>query len=145
MLETSSTTLRRPAVRVWVGRLGGIVFGVLFAWLLAEVMLRLFFFSLPPRLQLVLNHVHKTPFTEGKLLPDPIWQSDREYLTITRPVRDHEQFGSAEVRFSVTTESLWGSRAAFRTRQELVDQHVDAIAVGDSFTFCFTDEADCWV
>ena len=145
MLETPLTTLRRSPVRVWAGRLSGIVFGVLFAWLLAEVLLRLFFFSLPPRLQLVLNHVHKTPFTESKLLPDPIWQSDREYLTITRPVRDHEQFGSAEVRFTVTTESLWGSRAAFRTRQELVDQHVDAVAVGDSFTFCFTDEDDCWV
>lgn len=130
---------------MWAGRLSGIVFGVLFAWLLAEILLRLFFFSLPPRMQLVLNHVHKTPFTESKLLPDPIWQPDREYLTITRPVRDQEQFGSADVRFTVTTETLWGSRAAFRTRQELVDRHVDAVAVGDSFTFCFTDEQDCWV
>jgi hypothetical protein len=115
------------------------------AWLLAEVLLRLFFFSLPPRLQLVLEHVHKTPFTESKLLPDPIWQSDREYLAISRPVKNHEQFGSAEVRFTVTTETLWGSRAAFRTRQELVDRHVDGVAVGDSFTFCFVDEDDCWV
>jgi hypothetical protein len=129
----------------WVGRLSGMVFGVLMAWLLAEVLLRLFFFSLPPRLQLVLNHVHKTPFTESKLLPDPIWQPDSEYLTITRPVTNHETFGSADVHFMVTTETLWGSRAAFRTRQELVDRHVDAVAVGDSFTFCFTDEQYCWV
>ncbi len=49
------------------------------------------------------------------------------------------------MHFTVTTETLWGSRAAFRTRQELVDRHVDAVAVGDSFTFCFTDENDCWV
>lgn len=120
-------------------------FGVLLAWLMAEVLLRLFFFSLPPRLQLVLDHVHKTPFTDSKLLPDPIWQSDREYLTITRPVTHQEQFGTADVHFMVTTETLWGSRAAFRTRQELVDRHVDAVAVGDSFTFCFTAENDCWV
>jgi hypothetical protein len=137
-------TARHPA-KVWVGRLGGVVFGVLMAWLMAEVLLRLFFFSLPPRLQLVLNHVHKTPFTESKLLPDPIWQPDSEYLTITRPVTNHETFGSADVHFMVTTETLWGSRAAFRTRQELVDRHVDAVAVGDSFTFCFTDEQYCWV
>jgi hypothetical protein len=137
-------TARHPA-RVWVGRLGGVVFGVLMAWLMAEVLLRLFFFSLPPRLQLVLNHVHKTPFTESKLLPDPIWQPDSEYLTITRPVTNHETFGSADVHFMVTTETLWDSRAAFRTRQELVDRHVDAVAVGDSFTFCFTDEQYCWV
>jgi hypothetical protein len=121
------------------------VLGVLFAWLLAEILLRLMFFSLPPRLQLVLDEVHKTPFTDSKLLPDPIWQPDRQYLTISRPVRDQTQFGNAEVRFTVTTETLWGSRAAFRTRQALVDQHVDAAAVGDSFTFCFTDIDDCWV
>ena len=75
----ASATTRHPAA-VWVGRLGGVVFGVLMAWLMAEVLLRLFFFSLPPRLQLVLNHVHKTPFTESKLLPDPIWQPDRALL-----------------------------------------------------------------
>jgi hypothetical protein len=120
-------------------------FGVLLAWLLLEILLRAFFFSLPPRLQLVLDDVHQTPFTDAKLLPDPIWQPDRDYLTITRPVTDFEQFGSAEVRFTVTTETLWDSRAAFRTRQAWVDRHVDGVAVGDSFTFCFVDAADCWV
>jgi hypothetical protein len=133
------------SARVWFGRLGGVAFGVLMAWLLAEVLLRLFFFSLPPRLQLVLSHVQETPFTVTKLMPDPIWQPDNEYLTITRPVTHHKTYGNADVHFMVTTETLWGSRAAFRTRQELVDRHVDAVAVGDSFTFCFTDEQDCWV
>jgi hypothetical protein len=135
---------RRPAA-IWIGRAGGILFGVLLAWLLAEVVLRLFFFSLPPRMQLVLDEVHKTPFTHSKLLPDPIWQSDTEYLMITRPVHDYTAFGTAEVRFKVSTETLWGSRVAFRTRQDLVDRYVDGVAVGDSFTFCFTEEDQCWV
>jgi hypothetical protein len=149
VLESTPTPIRtspaRHPVKVWGSRLGAILLGVLMAWLLAEVLLRLFFFSLPPRLQLVLDHVHKTPFTESKLLPDPIWQPDREYLIISRPVTNQVQFGSAEVRFTVTTETLWGSRAAFRTRQELVDRYVDGVAVGDSFTFCFVEEGDCWV
>lgn len=132
-------------LKTWLGRLAGIIFGLVMAWLLAEVMLRLLFFSLPPRVQLVLNRVHKTPFTDERLLPDPIWQSDTEYLTISRPVTDHEQFGSAEVRFTVNTETLWGSKAAFRTRQAAVDSLVDGVVVGDSFTFCFTDEDECWV
>jgi hypothetical protein len=140
-----TTAPQRSALKTWAGRLGGIVFGVLLAWLLAEVLLRVFFFSLPPKLQLVLNSVHKTPFTDARLLPDPIWQPDTKYLTITRPVTDQEQFGSAEVRFDVSTEALWGSRAAFRTQQALVDRHVDGVAVGDSFTFCFTATDDCWV
>jgi hypothetical protein len=146
--QTDSTAKKyvshRPVI-VWTGRIGGVLFGLSLAWLLAEILLRVFFFSLPPRLQLVLNHVHVTPFTDTKLMPDPIWESDIDYLTKTRAVQDREQFGSAEVRFIVNTESLWGSRVAFRTRQEQVNFHVDAIAVGDSFTFCFTDEDQCWV
>ncbi len=147
MTETLSPAPARhvsPA-RTWAGRLAGMAFGLLLAWLLVEVLIRLLFFSLPPRLQLVLQHVHKTPFTDSRLLPDPIWQPDIDYLTITRPVQNRVQFGSAEVRFTVSTEALWGSRLAFRTRQELVDRHVDGVAVGDSFTFCFTDDDDCWV
>lgn len=115
------------------------------AWLLLEVLLRVLFFSLPPRLQLVLEHVKLTPFGDTRLMPDPIWQADIDYLTIARPVQDYDQYGSAGVRFKVTTESLWGQRGAFRTTQAAVDRHVDGVAVGDSFTFCFTDEADCWV
>lgn len=150
-METSPTpTPATPSrklhpAKVWAGRLAGMVFGVLMAWLMAEVLLRLLFFSLPPRLQLVLNQVHKTPFTSSKLLPDPIWQPDTEYLTINRPVHHYKQYGTAEVGFMVDTETLWGSRPAFRTRQALVDRYVDAVAVGDSFTFCFTDEDRCWV
>ena len=136
---------RHSSTRLWLGRLLGIAFGVALAWLLAEVLLRVLFFALPPRLQLVLGPVRVTPFSERGLLPDPVWQPDIDYLTIARPVTNYEQFGSAEVRFTVTTEQLWTMRGAFRTRQELVDRYVDGVVVGDSFAFCFTDAADCWV
>lgn len=139
-----TSTARRRLAR-WTGRLGGILLGLLMAWLLLEILLRLLFFSLPPRVQLVLDDVRVTPFTDRKMLPDPIWQPDRDYLTIARAVHEYAQYGNAEVHFTVSTESLWGSRAAFRTQQAQVDRYVDAVAVGDSFTFCFTDAADCWV
>ena len=125
--------------------MAGIVFGLALAWLLVEVLLRALFFALPPRLQLVLEPVRVTPFSARRLLPDPIWQPDIDYLTIARPVTDFEQFGTAEVRFTVTTEQLWNQRGAFRTRQELVDRYVDGVVVGDSFAFCFTDADECWV
>ncbi len=143
MTDTSPNPVS-PA-RLWLGRLFGIAFGIALAWLLAEVLLRVLFFALPPRLQLVLEPVRVTPFSERGLLPDPIWQPDIDYLTIARPVTDYEQFGSAEVRFTVTTEQLWTMRGAFRTRQALVDRYVDGVVVGDSFAFCFTDADDCWV
>ncbi|NLE50527.1 MAG: hypothetical protein GX613_03915, partial [Chloroflexi bacterium] len=125
MTDTSPNPVS-PA-RLWLGRLFGIAFGIALAWLLAEVLLRVLFFALPPRLQLVLEPVRVTPFSERGLLPDPIWQPDIDYLTIARPVTDYEQFGSAEVRFTVTTEQLWTMRGAFRTRQALVDRYVDGV------------------
>ena len=138
-------TTRRARLKTWTARLFGIVFGLALAWLVLEIGLRLAFFSLPPRQQLILTHVRQHPFTDARMLPDPIWQSDTDYLTINRAVTDYDQFGSAEVHFTVDTEALWGGRVAFRTRQELVDRYVDAVAVGDSFTFCFTELEDCWV
>jgi hypothetical protein len=144
-VQESPTPKNVPFRRKWIGRLAGIVFMIVFTWLLLEVLLRLFFFSLPPRLQLVLSHVHTTPFSDSRLMPDSIWQSDIDFLTIARPVQNYVQYGSADVHFTVSTESLWGMRGAFRTRRDLVDRYVDGVALGDSFTFCFTDESDCWV
>lgn len=143
-VNTPVAPIHRPA-RFWAERLAGILFSLFLTWMILEMLLRVLFFYLPPRLQLVLERVHITPFSEQWLMPDPIWHSDIDYLTIARPVTNFEQYGSADVHFNVTTETLWGSRVAFRTRQELVDRHVDAVAVGDSFTFCFTEEKDCWV
>lgn len=149
--ETTSTPAplaeasRRSPLRTWGSRLAAMAIGLLMAWLLVEVLLRVLFFSLPPRLQLVLDEVKITPFSDTRLMPDPIWQPDIDFLTIARPVEGYEQYGSADVHFRVDTESLWGLRGAFRTRQALVDRYVDGVAVGDSFTFCFTDEDACWV
>ncbi len=148
---TSSSSKAQSVLKTWTGRLLGIVFGVGMAWLLVEVLLRVFFFSLPPRLQLILNDVHTTPFSNETLMPAPIWEPDTKYQTHTRPVRDHKQFGSAAVRFHVTTYAFedWpgvDTRVAFRLDHPTqYHNYIDAVAVGDSFTFCFTDLHDCWV
>ncbi len=147
MTETMPTPAptATPFWRAWGKRLARVGFSVAFTWLLVEVLLRVLFPYLPQDFQLVLQHVHKNPFNNETLLPPPVWQPDTRYLTISRPVQNYDQIVNGEVRFTVNTESLWGARAAFRTRQELVDRHVDGVAVGDSFTFCFTEEQDCWV
>ncbi len=142
---TPTPSPAQSALRLWGWRLARIVFSVAFTWLLVEILLRALFAYLPQDFQLILQHVHKHPFTDETLLPPPVWQPDTRYLTISRPVQNYDQVINGEVRFTVNTEPLWGSRAAFRTRQELVDQHVDGVALGDSFTFCFTEETDCWV
>mgnify|MGYP005833500775 CR=1 FL=1 len=59
---------RRPAL--WTARVGTILLGVVLAWLVVEIALRVFFLFLPPRLQLVLQTLHKTPFSDERLIPD---------------------------------------------------------------------------
>ncbi len=142
---TVPTSQAKSLARRWGVGLARVGFSVAFTWLLVEILLRVFFAYLPQDFQLVLQHVRKHPFTDETLLPPPVWQPDTRYLTITRPVQNYEQVISGGVRFTVNTETLWGSRVAFRTRQALVDRYVDGVALGDSFTFCFTQEEDCWV
>lgn len=75
----------------------------------------------------------------------PAWQQNRDHWYILRPNIDNElQYGSPTVSFTVSTIELWdGGGVGFRT--DPVDYFVDAVVVGDSFGFCFTERADCWV
>jgi hypothetical protein len=129
----------------WLGRFTAMCFGLSLAWLIAEIALRVFYFTLPTPMQEVLRNVHQTPFTDETILPPPVWQPDIDYLQINRPVTNYVHYGSPQVKFTVNTETLWGSRVGFRTTQSQVDHYVDGVAIGDSFTFCFTDEEDCWI
>lgn len=128
-----------------VKRLGAGLFGVLFAILIVEIAVRLLFGSLPTGLQTVLRFVRVTPFTDQRLAPLPLYEGDRDYQTIMRPgARDELQVGSMNVSFLVSTYGWWGGRVGFRSPQPETGR-VDAVALGDSFTACIVDLADCWV
>jgi len=117
-------------------------------WLLAvaialELGLRLFVEALPPRLQEVTYTVVRgVPFPERW---DRAWVRNPDHYFIVKPgLVNAPQFGSPQVRFHVSTIELWpGGGIGFRNRP--VDYFVDAVVVGDSFAFCFTERADCWV
>ncbi len=110
---------------------------------LLEVSLRSFTNILPPRLQEVAYTViNGTPFAQEW---DTAWVRNREHYFIVKPdLVDSLQYGSPSVSFNLNTIELWdGGGIGFRNRP--VDYFVDAVVVGDSFTFCFTERADCWV
>ncbi|MCY3798080.1 MAG: hypothetical protein OXG84_09745 [Chloroflexi bacterium] len=117
-------------------------------WLIAvaillEMGLRLFVAALPPRLQEVTHIVMRgVPFPESW---DRAWTRNPDHYFILKPgLVNALQFGSPKVRFHVSTIELWsGGGIGFRTRP--VSYFVDAVVVGDSFAFCFTERADCWV
>ena len=110
---------------------------------LLEGGLRLFPTVLPPRLQeIAYTVINGTPFAQEW---DTAWVRNREHYFIVKPGLENAlQYGSPSVSFRVTTIELWeGGGIGFRNRP--VDYFVDAVVVGDSFTFCFTERADCWV
>lgn len=80
----------------------------------------------------------------------PAWRENSDHYYTLRPnISDALQYGSPSVSFRLTTHKLWDDGLApdegigFRTAP--VDFRVDAVVVGDSFGFCFTEQADCWV
>lgn len=110
---------------------------------LLEIGLRLLPSVLPPHLQEVAYTViNGTPFAEEW---DTAWVRNREHYFIVKPNLENSlQYGSPSVSFRLNTIELWdGGGIGFRNRP--VNYFVDAVVVGDSFTFCFTEREDCWV
>jgi hypothetical protein len=127
-----------------ISRATAIIFGLLLALILIESMIRLLYPSLPMGLQIALRSVHVTPFSNQPLAPDPLWQSDGDYMTIVRPGAVNSlQAGSPTVTFHVSSYAWWGGRVGFRSPQPQ-DGRVEAVALGDSHTFCFTEIEQCW-
>src|SRR5258708_198406 len=132
-------------VRGVLARLAVAALGLLFALLIVEIAVRLLYTSLPMNLQIALRDVRQSPFTDQRLAPPPLWQADKDYQTIVRPgAVDSLQVGSSSVTFHVNSYAWWGGRVGFRSPQP-TDGVVDAVALGDSFTFCFTEVEACWV
>jgi len=122
-----------------------VLFGLFLALIVIEVGVRLAYGALPQNLQIILRDVRVTPFTDVRIVPPAIWQSDNDYQTVTRPnLQNVSASGSPEITFPVTTYSWFGGRVGFRSPQP-TDGRLDAAVLGDSFSFCFTDNAGCWV
>lgn len=122
--------------------------GIVALWLLAivallELGLRALRPALPPRLQEMVNiAVTGSPFAETW---DRAWIRNPDHYFILKPgLVNAPQFGTPRLKFHVSTIELWpGGGVGFRNRP--VDYFVDAVVLGDSFAFCFTERDDCWV
>ncbi|MCU0475910.1 MAG: hypothetical protein MUC99_07340 [Anaerolineae bacterium] len=80
----------------------------------------------------------------------PAWRENRDHYYTLRPnLTDVVQYGSPTVSFRLTTHKLWDDGLppdeGIGFRSPPVDYRVDAVVTGDSFAFCFTEQADCWV
>lgn len=116
---------------------------LLIVFVLLEVLLRISASALPGNIGAAARWVTTgQPFAEQWT---PAWQQNRDHFWALRPGLDNVlQYGSPTVSFRMSTVELWqGAGIGFRT--DPVDFFVDAVAIGDSFTMCFTERPDCWV
>ena len=122
--------------------------GIIALWLLAiivllEAGLRVLRPALPPRLQEMVNIAAMgSPFAEPW---ERAWIRNPDHYFILKPgLQNEPQYGTPRLKFHVSTIELWpGGGVGFRNRP--VNYFVDAVVLGDSFTFCFTERSDCWV
>lgn len=124
--------------------------GIGLAWLMLELLMRVAFPLFPYTIQAALREVRRTPFTEERILPQQIWQEDIHYQFVSRSnVNNEYQFPDPRVGFYVTTKN-WldpNSHVGFRVPSADWEPRwpIDAVIVGDSFSFCYTEYPDCWV
>lgn len=115
---------------------------------LLELVLRVAAPHLPGQIGVVARYVTTgQPFSEAWT---PAWRENRDHFYALRPgIENALQYGSPSVSFRLTTHKLWDDGLppdegiGFRTAP--VDFAPDVVVVGDSFGFCFTEQADCWV
>lgn len=120
-----------------------VLFGLLAAWLLLEVMLRVGFDALPSDAQAAIENVRVVPWRDDRIVPVPPWTADTDYQTILTPDLTNYRVGRGESLFHIDSISLWGARVGLRTNPP--QWPVDIAAIGDSFTVCWTEFDDCWV
>lgn len=150
MMQKKPTQTKSGKIAGWAGRILAILLGLLAGWLLLELLIRLTFPVLPYPIQVLLRYTYKTPFSQEFILPEQIWQEDSDFQFISRNhVDNSRQFPDPRISFTVTTKN-WvddNSQVGFRVPDAAWEPRwpVDVLAVGDSFTFCYTEYPDCWL
>jgi len=141
-----------PAWRVWAGRLALVVAGLVIGLLLVEVLLRVTarMGLLPITLHDTLSDVRLVPWSDETVVPPQLVRTDSYFGSISRQA-DHYlwEVGGHAAILDLTTYNWLDpkSHVGFRVPDTSWQPRwpVDAVVVGDSFTFCFVTYPECWV
>ncbi len=139
-----------PNMRRFIESLSLTLGGLLVGWLLLEIILRVGATAFPFTITAPMRDVNRHPFTSEKILPEQIWIDDDSYQLITPPGIDNEfQYPDPRIGLHVSTKN-WldaGSHVGFRVPDLAWEPAwpVDAVVVGDSFSFCYVEYQDCWI
>ncbi|MBN1563883.1 MAG: SGNH/GDSL hydrolase family protein [Anaerolineae bacterium] len=119
------------------------IWTIVLVWFLLEVFMRVGFDALPPETQAVIQHVRVVPWDNEHLIPVMPFTGSIEYHARIPPNLHDYKVHWGDTQFTFDTINLWDRAEGFRTNEP--EWPMDMVAVGDSFTFCWTDFEDCWV
>ena len=92
----------------------------------------------------MIQHVRRVPWKEEHLIPVLPFIGSREFHARIPPGLKNYRVHWGDASFTFNTVAPWeGATEGFRTNPP--EWPMDIVAVGDSFTFCWTAFEDCWV
>jgi|GEM_PF-3338677 len=139
-----TSTTRPTATRLvrWRTRLLLMSGSVLFTLLLIEIFARAFFDVLPIEIQSEIQAVQQAPWDDTRLIPALPFTLDLAVQAYIAPNFTDYPVRWGDTSFTFTTRGVEWHRAGLRSPEPI--WAIDALIIGDSFSFCWVEEADCW-
>lgn len=139
-------------VRKWLVRLGLIVGGLLAAWLFLEIGLRLASPLFPPNVQFKISRIKTTPWSPDPPAEPPLFMGDADLGMMPVPnLSNHLRllFPTSSIAIHVVNKNWLNPQDRIGFRVPSADWEpkwpIDAVMIGDSYTYCFVEYEDCWV
>lgn len=127
---------------VWRTRLLLMSGSVLFTLLLIEIGVRAFFDVLPVEIQSDIQAIQRAPWDAQRLIPVLPFTLDLNIQAYIAPNFVDYPVRWGDATFTFTTRGVDWHRAGLRSPEPI--WAIDALIIGDSFSFCWVEEAECW-
>jgi hypothetical protein len=141
--QTSEKTRPTPSrLVIWRTRILLMSGSVFVTLLLIEIFVRAFFDVLPVEIQREIQAVQRAPWDDTRLIPVLPFTLDANIQAYIAPNFVDYPVRWGDAVFTFTTRGVEWHRAGLRSPEPIWT--IDALIIGDSFSFCWVEEADCW-
>lgn len=146
-LENSLSNTQASSKSKWRSILSGLIltfFSLAFSVLLLEIFMRVGFDALPAPMQGDIQHVRRYPWSEERLVQPFPFVVDNKFQARLEPGIEDYPIHWRDAKFKFSTGTVWDGHVV-GLRTEGPQWPLQILAIGDSFTFCWTEVEDCWV
>lgn len=139
-VQTEKPTPRK--LIIWRTRILLMSGSILFTLLLIEIFVRAFFDVLPVEIQSDIQAIQRAPWESERLIPVLPFTLDLNIQAYIAPNYTDYPVRWGDAYFTFTTRGVDWHRAGLRSPEPI--WAIDALIIGDSFSFCWVEETDCW-